>query len=49
MTQEHTSRTLRELRDAGLIAMRRGIIEPSDWAGLKRLAQFDERYLTGRG
>lgn len=45
MTPEHTNRTLRELREGGLIALERGQLILRDWAGLCALAGFDRGYL----
>jgi len=45
MTPVHLNRCLRELRDAGLVSYRNGLVELHDLAGLKREAQFDTAYL----
>lgn len=49
LTPEHTNRSLRELRDAGLIALRRGELGIVDWAGLTALAHFDKSYFDQTG
>lgn len=45
MTVVHANRSLKELRDAGLVSFRNGQVELHDLAGLKRSAQFDDSYL----
>lgn len=45
MTPVHLNRCLKELRDAGLVSYRNGLVELHDLAGLKRDAQFDPAYL----
>lgn len=45
MTAVHLNRSLKELRDAGLVTFRNGQVDLHDLEGLKRLAQFDPHYL----
>lgn len=45
MTSVHVNRTLRLLRDQGLVAYRRGGVDILDLEGLKATAEFDPRYL----
>lgn len=45
MTAVHLNRSLKELRDAGLVTYRNGQVELHDLEGLKRAAQFDPAYL----
>ena len=45
MTSIHTNRTLRELREQGLVEIRGGRVAVRDLAGLERLAEFDPGYL----
>jgi cAMP-binding proteins - catabolite gene activator and regulatory subunit of cAMP-dependent protein kinases len=45
MTAVHVNRTLRLLRDRGLLRYRRGEVEILDLDGLKAVADFDDRYL----
>jgi CRP-like cAMP-binding protein len=45
VTGVHANRTLRVLREQGMLVFREGIAEVLDLAGLKRLAQFDDGYL----
>lgn len=45
MTQEHTNRTLRDLRDAGLLALERRAVLLPDLAALEALAGFAADYL----
>jgi CRP-like cAMP-binding protein len=45
MTAVHLNRSLKELRDAGLVTYRNGRVELHDFAGLCRSAQFDPTYL----
>jgi len=45
MTSIHTNRTLRELREQGLVEFRGGRVAIRDLAGLERLAEFDPAYL----
>jgi CRP-like cAMP-binding protein len=49
MTPEHTNRTLRELREAGLMTVTRGHVKFDDGPALCRLAGFDPLYLHFRG
>jgi CRP-like cAMP-binding protein len=41
----HVNRTLKELREAGLITLDRSHLNILDWDGLQRAGQFDPRYL----
>jgi CRP-like cAMP-binding protein len=45
LTPVHVNRTLRQLREAGLVDFRTGRVEIGDLAGLERVAGFDARYL----
>lgn len=45
MTPVHLNRSLKELRDAGLVTYRNGQVELHDAVGLARDAQFDQAYL----
>lgn len=45
VTGVHANRTLRTLREQGLMTFREGAVEIHDLAGLKRAAQFDDLYL----
>ena len=45
MTPVHLNRSLKELRDGGLVTFRNGRVDLHDLAGLKRSAQFDPAYL----
>lgn len=45
MTAVHANRSLKELRDSGLVTFRNGRVELHDLAGLIRSAQFDPEYL----
>ncbi|MDB5694781.1 MAG: Crp/Fnr family transcriptional regulator [Sphingomonas bacterium] len=45
LTAVHINRTLRSLDEAGLIRRGRGRVTIPDWAGLTRMAGFDEQYL----
>jgi CRP-like cAMP-binding protein len=45
MTAVHVNRTLRLLRDRGLLNYRRGEAQILDLDGLKAVADFDDRYL----
>ena len=48
MTHVHLNRCLKELREAGLLSFTAGWAKVLDFAGLKRLARFDETYLNLR-
>jgi CRP-like cAMP-binding protein len=48
LTSEHTNRTLRELREAGLMSFERGRVAFGDWDRLRDLAGFDGRFLHFR-
>ena len=48
LTPEHTNRTLRELREAGIMTIERGRLLLNDWDALRGLANFDGRYLHFR-
>jgi CRP-like cAMP-binding protein len=45
MTPVHLNRSLKELREAGLVTYRNGKVELHDLKGLARVAQFDPLYL----
>lgn len=45
LTPVHVNRTLRQLREAGLVDFRSGRVEIGDLGGLERLAGFDPAYL----
>jgi len=45
LTAIHINRMLRELREYGLLSLRRNRVEFLDYAGLVELAQFDGKYL----
>jgi CRP-like cAMP-binding protein len=45
MTAVHVNRTLQMLRATGTMSFAHGLVEVSDWEGLKRLADFTEDYL----
>ena len=45
MTAVHLNRSLKELRDAGLVTYRNGQVQIHDLEGLQRNAQFDPAYL----
>ena len=45
ITGVHANRTLRALRERGLMTFRDGVAEIGDLAGLRRAADFDPRYL----
>ena len=49
LTEVHVSRTLRRLREDGLMTFRRGEIVVTDMPRLRELAQFDPNYLHLRG
>ena len=45
ITSVHVNRTVRDLRAAGLIALRGRRLTVNDWAGLQEAAEFDPTYL----
>jgi CRP-like cAMP-binding protein len=45
LTPIHVNRTLRELRERGLVRFKSGRVAISDWEGLQALAEFDPAYL----
>lgn len=45
LTSIHVNRTLRELREGGLVTFRQKVIEIHDLAGLERVAEFSTDYL----
>ncbi len=49
LTSIHVNRTLRKLREAGLVNMREGRVEIMDLDGLVKLAEFDPAYLDQTG
>lgn len=46
LTPVHVNRTLKKLRETGLISWRSGVLRIHDFAMLKMLGDFDEHYLT---
>ncbi len=49
LTSVHVNRTLRKLREAGLVVMREGRVEIMDLDGIIKLADFDPAYLNQTG
>jgi CRP-like cAMP-binding protein len=45
ITPVHVNRTIRELKEAGLITLRSRRLTVHDWEGLKSAAEFDPGYL----
>lgn len=45
LTTVHINRTLRELREAGLVTLSDGRVSIPDWSGLRARASFDPTYL----
>ena len=45
LTAVHVNRTLRQLREQGLVAVTKGRVEIHDHAGLRKVAEFDPAYL----
>lgn len=45
LTAVHVNRTLRELRERGLMEFRRGVVKILDLQGLEKLAEFNPNYL----
>ena len=45
ITSVHVNRTLKELRETGLVEFRNGKVHILDWAGLQRAAEFNDAYL----
>ncbi len=45
LTAVHVNRTLKELREGGLVEFRGGRVDLTDLAGLRRVAEFDPAYL----
>jgi CRP-like cAMP-binding protein len=45
LTSVHVNRTLKELRERGLMTFRSGRVRIDDQAGLRRVAEFDPAYL----
>ncbi|MGZ8997512.1 MAG: Crp/Fnr family transcriptional regulator [Allosphingosinicella sp.] len=45
LTSIHVNRMLKQLRDEGLMTFRGGEVVIHDWEGLRRIAEFDPRYL----
>ena len=41
----HVNRTLKDIREAGLIVLRSGKLQVLDWQGLKAAGDFDPTYL----
>lgn len=48
LTNIHISRSLKSLRDEGLVSFKGGEVSIHDWAGLTRRADFDAAYLTSQ-
>ncbi|MFC6488459.1 Crp/Fnr family transcriptional regulator [Nitratireductor sp. GCM10026969] len=48
LTAVHVNRVLKELREAGYVSFRGGVVEITDFEGLVQLAQFDASYLALR-
>lgn len=46
LTPVHTNRTLKDLRDKGLLTFKGKTVEVHDWDGLVALAEFDPFYLS---
>jgi CRP-like cAMP-binding protein len=46
LSSVHVNRTVRELRDRGLITWENSHVRILNWAGLKSCAQFDPTYLN---
>jgi CRP-like cAMP-binding protein len=45
LTSIHVNRTLKELREQGLVQFRSGRVTISDWDGLRTVGEFDPAYL----
>jgi CRP-like cAMP-binding protein len=45
LTSVHVNRTLKELRERGMVIFRNGIVDIRDWDRLRELAEFDPSYL----
>lgn len=45
LTQVHVNRTLKELRDRGIVTVRGGCVTIADWPGLTAIAEFTDDYL----
>lgn len=45
LTSVHVNRTLGSLRDDGLVAFSKGVVEIQDWNALAAVAEFDPAYL----
>lgn len=48
LSTTHVNRSVQELRNAGLIALKGATLTILDWEGLKRRAEFDPSYLHAR-
>jgi len=46
LTSVHVNRSLKTLRQDGLVTLARGRVEIHDWRGLAKLGEFDPTYLT---
>ncbi len=44
LTPVHINRTLKELRETGVVTIRNRMVEIADWDGLVALAEFDPFY-----
>ena len=47
LTSVHVNRSLRLLRETGLVSFTRGVVEIADWQRLARAGDFDPIYLVG--
>ena len=45
LTTVHVNRVLQQLRGAGLITLKGGVLSVLDWDGLKKAGDFDPTYL----
>jgi CRP-like cAMP-binding protein len=45
LTDVHVNRVLKDIRQAGLISLERGVFTAVNWEGLKELGQFEPTYL----
>lgn len=46
LTSVHINRTLKELRETGVVEFRGGRVSINDWPRLREIAEFDPRYLN---
>jgi hypothetical protein len=47
LTGVHVNRSLKTLRDEGLVSLDRGTVTIHDWNRLAKVGEFDPVYLTG--